>query len=164
MGVEQGGECVLVLVRLECTEDVDLYKMVCFVYGIGYKNADRTQPLYIGQTTESLSVRWSKHRSSCRLHPNQNLHRYIVKNGGEKHFEMFVIEEIADIEQLRGREKHHIENLKPPLNVQHNHSNNKKIKVDTKSPQENRDGPFVSLVLFGKWLINDAKKALQMIT
>ena len=136
--------------------------MVYFVYGIGYKNADRTQPLYVGQTKETLSTRWSKHRSSCRLHPNQNLHRFIVKNGGEEYFEMFLIEEVTDLEQLRTREKHHISQLKPPLNVQHNLSNSKKIRIELEKPTETRNGPCVRLVLFMKWLINDFKTATKM--
>ena len=144
------------------TKDVLHYKMVCFVYGIGFKKGDQTCPLYVGQTKESLSIRWSKHRSSCRLNPQQNLHRFIMQNGGTDNFEMFLIEEITDNEHLRGREKHHIESLKPSLNVQHNLSNVKKIKVDTKSPQETRNGPFTLIVKFTKWLINDFNTAAEM--
>ena len=137
--------------------------MVCFVYGICYKDADRSEPLYVGKTTESLSTRWSKHRSSCRLHPNQNLHRFIVKNGGVGCFEMFLIEEVTVPEQLSTREKHFIEHLKPPLNVQHNLSNAKKIKVDVETVHKRQEGPFTMLVKFGKWLINDIKNATRMI-
>jgi hypothetical protein len=133
-----------------------------FVYGIGYKNADRTQPLYVGQTKETLNTRWSKHKSSCKLHPNQNLHRFIVKNGGEEYFEMFLIEEVSVFEQLKVREKYYIVELKPPLNIQHNLGNTKKIIIGIENTNKPLKGPFVSLVLFTKWLINDFKIAAGM--
>ena len=133
-----------------------------YVYGIGYQNGDRAVPLYVGKTKESLSVRWSKHRSSCRLHPNQNLHRFIVKHGGEEQFEMFLIEELESEKHLSAREKHYIGTLKPPLNVHFNLSNAKKIKVDIKKETGFGTGPFTSVVLFVKWLTEDFKKATEI--
>lgn len=133
------------------------------IYGIIDIAGEKHKPLYVGQTKESLSTRWSKHKSACRLHPNQNLHRYIVKNGGTERYLMFLIEDVDDAEQLSIREKWHISHLKPPLNVQHNLSNKQKIHVTNENVENTMSGPFSCMVSVYKWLINDIQKASNLL-
>jgi hypothetical protein len=133
------------------------------VYGVGLLNGDRSKPLYVGQTKMSLSIRWSKHKSSCKLHPVQNLHRYIVANGGVECFEMYLIERVESESVLSNREVYHIKNLMPPLNVQHNRSNKQKIQVENEYVTNDGFGPFTFAVWLYKWLLNDLKNASELL-
>ena len=73
--------------------------------------------IYIGSTTQALSKRLGEHKNMARRKPNRNVYAHLVSVGWEN-VRIILIESVTAFnkDQLRAREQHYIDLLKPDLN------------------------------------------------
>lgn len=74
-----------------------------------------TDDLYVGQTTKTITHRYSRHLASARCGSETHLHRAIRKYG-ESAFSVSLVEEV-DITELEPREQYWIRQLLPSYNM-----------------------------------------------
>lgn len=77
--------------------------------------------IYVGSTTQSLSMRIAKHRSSSKRTPNIKIYKHILGNGGWVNFKIVLIESYScnSKEELLAREnfwQKHFDTIRNGLN------------------------------------------------
>lgn len=91
-----------------------------FIYKLCCKNTD-IKDEYVGSTTNKRS-RKSNHKLNCsdqnRKDYNLRVYQFIRENGGWENWQFIILEkcEVSNVVELRLRERHFIELLRPTLN------------------------------------------------
>jgi len=94
--------------------------MVNYANGKIYKLVNNVDDeIYVGSTCNPLHKRKSQHKYDCKVHPNYPVYRHL-NSVGFQHVEIILIEacECKDKNELKKRERHWIDTLRPSLNKQ----------------------------------------------
>lgn len=105
--------------------DLNISAHLNLMKGIIYKivsNDTKIEDFYVGSTFQELRCHKNEHKTQChnkkRNNYNVKVYEFIHNNGGFDAWDLVEIEvyEFDDQQELRTRERHWIENLKPSLN------------------------------------------------